>query len=129
MKKLALIISFWSIFVLLAVPAARADGPVQVAIFNPLQLIDEDQSVHGFRFDFLYGDNYSVSGLDMGIMNRTEDEQRGVQFGIYNSSFDVVGLQLGIVNRADFLEGVQIGLVNIHTEGRLKFLPLVNFAF
>jgi hypothetical protein len=39
------------------------------------------------------------------------------------------GLQLGIINRTDWLDGVQIGLINIHAEGERSFFPLVNFAF
>ena len=106
-----------------------AGAPLQVAVFEPVQLVDELKDVKGVRLNLIYGVNHNVSGLDLGLFNKTDSEQRGVQLGIYNSTFDVRGLQVGLVNKTDWLDGVQIGLINIHVEGERSFFPLVNFSF
>ena len=105
------------------------DKPIQIALFNPIQLFNENTSITGLRINLLYGKNTTVSGLDWGLVNHmTSGVSKGVQFGlvglveasyvgwqdncvnITKEKFE--GLQLGIVNYAGTVSGVQIGLVN-----------------
>ena len=105
------------------------DKPVQLALFNPIQIFDENTSITGLRISLLYGKNKTVSGLDWGLVNHTTSGvSKGVQFGmvgivesdfvgwqnngvnITHGSFE--GLQWGLVNYAGSVSGVQLGLVN-----------------
>lgn len=105
------------------------DKPVQLALFNPVQVFDENTSITGLRISLIYGKNTQVSGLDWGLVNHnTSGVSKGVQFGlvgIVESDFmgwqdngvnitkgKFEGLQWGIVNYAGTVSGVQIGLVN-----------------
>jgi hypothetical protein len=126
-------------------PSARAEGgsPIQVALFNPAQIVKEDKSVKGVRIDLLYGKNADVTGLDWGLVNQTtgnegalqigfvnlvdkdftgwqdggfnitKGEFTGLQTGIYNSTEDMNGFAYGWVNRSRNMRGFQLGLVNI----------------
>lgn len=108
---------------------AAQDKPIQLALFNPIQIFNENTSITGLRISLLYGKNATVSGLDWGLVNHTTSGvSKGVQFGlvglveanyvgwqdngvnITEEKFE--GLQLGIVNYAGTVSGVQIGLVN-----------------
>lgn len=105
------------------------DKPVQLALFNPVQIFDENTSITGLRINLIYGKNAQVSGLDWGFVNHiTSGVSKGVQFGVVgivesdymgwqdngvnitHGKFE--GLQWGIVNYAGTVSGVQIGLVN-----------------
>lgn len=105
------------------------DKPIQLALFNPVQIFDENTSITGLRINLIYGKNAQVSGLDWGLVNHiTSGVSKGVQFGlvgiveadymgwqdngvnITKGKFE--GLQWGIVNYAGTVSGVQIGLVN-----------------
>ncbi len=105
------------------------DKPIQLALFNPIQIFDENTSITGLRISLLYGKNKTVSGLDWGLVNHTTSGvSKGVQFGlvgiveadfigwqdngvnITHGNFE--GLQWGLVNYAGSVSGVQLGLVN-----------------
>jgi hypothetical protein len=119
--------------VLLIFSAAKGvraqDSPVQIALFNPIQLDNENTSIVGLRIDLIYGKNTSVTGFDWGMINHTTSgTSKGVQWSLvgfndanftgWQSSFVGVtkgkfeGLQWGVVNYAGTMSGVQIGLVN-----------------
>lgn len=108
---------------------AQAASPLQVAVYDPVQVVADFENVNGFRLNLFYGVNFNVSGLDVGIINQVDGKQKGVQLGIYNNSLETSGVQIGLVNRTGWLYGLQIGLVNINTYGKRKFLPIVNFSF
>ncbi len=128
MKKLRI---FQFIFVMISLCSTlSAQGkPVQLALFNPIQLFSENTSITGLRLSLIYGKNTSVTGLDWGLVSHTTSgTSTGVQFGflgineadfigwqdtginINHGSFE--GLQLGLVNYAGAVNGVQIGFVN-----------------
>ncbi len=105
------------------------DKPIQLALFNPIQIFDENTSITGLRINLLYGKNRTITGLDWGLVNHTTSGvSKGVQFGlvgiveadfmgwqdngvnITNGKFE--GLQWGFVNYAGTVSGVQIGFVN-----------------
>jgi hypothetical protein len=116
------------------------EKPVQLSLFNPIQLYGENTSIVGIRINILYGKNSSVTGLDLGFVNHNvSGVSKGVQFGfvgIVESDFvgwqdNVVnitrknfeGLQWGFVNYAGTVSGVQIGIVN-YAENMKKGLQI-----
>jgi hypothetical protein len=126
------IFSFFAVCILLIISVkeiAAQDKPIQIALFNPVQIFNENTSITGLRISFIYGKNASVSGLDWGLINHTTSGvSKGVQFGlvaideadfigwqanavnITKGKFE--GLQWGFFNSAGTVSGVQIGFVN-----------------
>jgi len=115
--------------IVLSSKISAQEKPVQIALFNPIQIFDESTSITGLRISFLYGKNATLTGLDWGLVNHlTSGASKGVQFGLVgivesdftgwqNNGFNIThknfeGLQWGIVNYAGSVSGVQIGLVN-----------------
>lgn len=91
-------------------PAAKG---LQIALFKPYQIHKPEISIRGFRWNVLYGLNENVSGLDMGIVNRVNDEFKGIQLGFYNEAQKAGGLQMGILNTAaQEARGLQLGIIN-----------------
>ena len=105
------------------------DKPIQLALFNPIQIADENTSITGVRLNLIYGKNTHVTGLDWGFVNHsTSGVSKGVQFGIVgiveadftgwqDNGVNITkgkfeGLQWGIVNYAGTVSGLQIGIVN-----------------
>jgi hypothetical protein len=105
------------------------EKPIQLALFAPIQLVPEETSIKGVRFNLLYGKNASVYGLDFGLVNHTTSKKStAVQFGflgiaetdflgwqdnhinITKGNFE--GVQSGFVNYANQMNGVQFGFVN-----------------
>jgi len=125
-------------------------NPIQLALFNPIQIVPEGESVNGIRLN-----------LDMGLVNQTTGSQLGVQWGGVNltdggftgwqagflnismgssvglqsswvnyHSGNFNGLQLALVNYSATLKGLQLGLINIIGEGGfLPVFPIFNFDF
>lgn len=145
MKKMYLaIIALSILFCALPPQSLHAQGqPVQLALFNPVQIVPEQQSISGLRLNFLYGKNTSVEGLDLGLVNHTTSGMsQGVQFGFvgYNeadftgwmdntvnlSKGSCKGVQFGIVNQAGSMNGIQFGLVNYAGSMKGLQIGLVN---
>jgi hypothetical protein len=124
--------SFLAVCVLLIFSAKdilAQDKPIQLSLFNPIQIFNENTSITGLRINLIYGKNAKVSGLDWGLVNEiTSGVSTGVQFGFVGivdadyigwqaNAVNITkgrfqGLQWGIVNYAGTVSGVQIGLVN-----------------
>jgi len=75
-------------------------------------------------------------GIQIGAYNTVLGGLRGCQVGVINrigaKSADggLTGLQLGVVNYAEQCScGLQIGLINIIMENKIKVLPLLNEYF
>ena len=122
---------------------ALADGPINLSLFAPIQIVKEDQAVTAFRFSLIYGVNTDLTGLDIGLvaLNRgsvtgfqwagvglvdgdftgwqagifhtTGGHFTGFQSGLYNGVATGSGFQLGWVNTAGTFSGFQLGFVNI----------------
>ncbi len=111
-------------------PMAQAQSkPVQLALFNPIQLFSENTSIAGVRLTLLYGKNTSVSGVDFGLVNHTTSGtslgwQEGI-VGLNEANFvglqscgvnfnkgNAEGVQIGLVNHAGSMNGLQLGVVN-----------------
>jgi len=101
---------------------------LQISVFDPLQLFNSDHDVFGLRLNGLYGESRTVFGLDLGYLNKSENNY-GLQFGfgniiaknfvgfqfgyILNSTNTFSGFQMGAFNQVKEVgEGIQIGLFN-----------------
>jgi hypothetical protein len=113
---LALLVGF------LMMPAlSHAASPIQLSLFDPIQIVKSDQDVKGFRFNLLYGYNQNVTGVDLGLVNRVGGDFVGFQYGTVNwGEGNGKGLSWGIVNyyAGDYV-GWQSAAVN-YTGGRFK---------
>lgn len=120
----------WIIIVLSSVGKAQYK-PINVALFNPIQIFPENNSIEGIRINLIYGKNVSMTGLDWGFVNDVGSGGfNGVQFGIANiSEGNVVGWQDGLLNiDKNNVKGFQSGWYNSggHVSGFQ--LGLVNYA-
>ena len=107
------------------------DKIVQVALFNPVQIFPEEDSITGFRLNLLYGNNAGVTGLDIGLVNRTiEKKGIGVQWGLLGlADRGFTGFQVNSVNIVhDEFKGVQFGFVNAVDEANGLMIGVLNFA-
>jgi len=129
---LVLIISFAAII-------NAQEKPIQISLFNPIQIFPENTSIAGLRLNIIYGKNANMVGLDWGFVNQTTGTQTGVQWGGINlvdggfkgwqsgwvniTHGNSLGLQTGLVNyHGGYFNGLQWSLVN-YTE-TLKGLQL-----
>jgi hypothetical protein len=132
----------------IATGSAFAQGkPIQLALFNPVQIVPENESISGFRLSLIYGRNANVTGFDWGLVTNTTGNFTGVQWsfvgmveknftgwqgnfvsltsgsfeglqmGMYSSANFVNGVQLGLVNNAGSMKGIQVGLLNFIKKG------------
>ncbi len=107
------------------------EKPIQLSLFNPIQIFPESSSIAGLRFNLIYGKNANVTGLDIGLVNQTTGTQTGVQWGGLNlNDGGFKGWQSGFVNitKGSSL-GLQTGTVNYHL-GHFNGLQfsIVNYA-
>jgi hypothetical protein len=122
------------------------EKPIQLSLFNPIQIVPEDQSVKGFRFNLIYGKNVEVTGLDIGLVNMTTGLETGVQWGGvsitdggfvgWQSNFATIskgkstGVQWSTVNYHDgHFHGLQVAVVNYATTMRgiqIGFLNIIK---
>ena len=141
---------FWTLLaltimtIMTIIPSAMAkDRPIQLALFAPIQLFPESNSITGIRLSLIYGKNTSVTGLDWGLVNHTTaGRSMGVQFGLVgladadflgwqDNAINIVkgdfeGLQWGFVNYADHANGLQLGFVNYARTLKGLQIGLVN---
>jgi hypothetical protein len=138
MKKTSFIVFTALIFACFAVvPSAMAQAkPVQLSLWNTIQLEDASTSIHGLRLA-LYGENEDIYGVDFGGLLKINGDMVGWQSGLVNIvEGDVKGVQNGFGHVINFVNmvggdvwGWQHGAVNM-TEGEVVGLQtgLVNFA-
>ena len=95
--------------------AQEGHKPIQIALFNPVQVVNQDLSVHGFRLDILYGENQDMVGFDVGIVNKTNGIQRGAQVGIVSiTEGEFNGFRANFVNiGGGQMNGYANGTVNV----------------
>ncbi|MBP1648555.1 MAG: hypothetical protein H6Q30_2000 [Bacteroidetes bacterium] len=139
----ALVLALCGIFISRASALAQSN-PVQLSLFNPVQIVPENQSVSGLRLSLIYGVNANMNGFDWGLVTKTTGTFSGVQWGgvgLVNRDFtgwqanfvsitdgSFKGLQMsGIYSYADHVNGVQFSLVN--SAGSMKGIQigLLNF--
>ena len=113
-------------------PVFAEDKPIQLSLFNPVQLMPEDASIAGVRLNLIYTKNSSVTGLDIGFLvnHNGTGISKGVQWslvGIVDGDF--VGWQANVVNLTkNNFEGFQWGLVNYAENCNGFQLGFVNYA-
>jgi len=90
---------------------------MQLAFFNPLQVVVEEDGVRGARISALYGHNADVTGLDVGFVGLSET-MTGLQINAaYNGPDDLDGFQIGALNQVtNRVRGFQLGGVLSHAE-------------
>ncbi len=92
------------------------DKPFQLSLFDPIQIIPNNESVSGIRLNLIYTKNVNVTGFDMGLVNVTTGKQLGVQWGGVNvTDGGFTGWQSALVNisKSNFT-GLQSSWVNYH---------------
>lgn len=137
--------------------AAEETAPLNAAFWTPIQVVEEERSVKGFRLNF-YGTNRNMTGFDLGLGNRVTGDLLGGQLGlvnivhgnvlgghyaffanvvgkqtgggasIVNWADDLLGGQLGVVNHAGKLVGGQLGFVNMSSDLKGVQVGLINIA-
>ncbi len=131
MSKRILTTALFLSFTLSITISAEEAKPIQLSLFNPIQLVSEGEAVRGIRLSLLYGKNTSVTGLDWGLVTHTTSGlSKGVQLGFVNmNEANFVGFQHGFVNSVKGnCEGFQWGFVN-HAQNMNGFqLGIINHA-
>lgn len=140
MKRMVFGLVLATIIAVSATAAEKVRWPVWFA-FNDV----EDVDVLGFRFNLPVGQCEQVTGIDIGIIGRSQyfngfqfnlwhnevtDALAGWQIGVYNSAAlgDALGLQTGLWNEANTLYGFQLGLINVVDYAEGFQLGLINRA-
>jgi hypothetical protein len=131
MKKLSTLFFCALVFIIFNSNTIGQGKPIQLSLFNPIQIVPESESVSGFRFNLIYGKNANVTGLDLGLVNKSTGMQEGIQWGGVNiTDGGVTGWQSGFVNVSKGSSvGLQTGVVN-HHQGHFQGLQfsVVNYA-
>lgn len=93
--------------------------PLQISLLPVAQIVPKEKSVCGLRLDLPWGENKSVSGIDLGIVNQAESVQ-GIEIGGVNwlAAEDrnmSWGIQAGVFNFTGTVPftGVQLGVFNM----------------
>jgi len=106
-----------------------APAAFQLSLWESVQIVDRERSVHGLRLVLPYGRNRDLHGVDLGLVGRLDGDLEGFQLnvaGIVDGSVKgfqanwllstaggrVQGLQWSGVNMAGSFEGAQLGLLN-----------------
>ncbi|MFA4982176.1 MAG: hypothetical protein WC592_06905 [Candidatus Omnitrophota bacterium] len=133
MVKKILVLVLLGLIVLPQFVKAEETKPIQLAAFNPVQMVPESESIQGLRLSLFYTVNKNVSGLSLvwlGV-NRATGDVNGVEIGFGNwVEGAAYGGQIGLVNHAGKrFVGLQYGFANV-TEGDLSGIQwgLVNWT-
>lgn len=128
---------------------AHAQGdsgkPINLGIFDPIQIVKNTENVHGLRLSLIYGRNAGFEGLDLSLVGRWDGGGSGVMWsgvGLVEGDFTgwqsswlyngvkghFTGFQEAAINNTGSMKGFQLGLVNI-TDTMSGFqLGFVNMA-
>jgi hypothetical protein len=141
-RSLAAAIAFACV---VATPLIAQQNPIQLALFTPVQLVPESQSVGVLRLNLIYSVNRAVKYVDLGFVNVTSGgASSGVQWafvainqgsftGWQNATAAVtrgpfLGLQSGLFTSARQGEGVQWGFVNTAASWNGLQFGVVNYT-
>jgi len=129
MKKVLVLLSIGIAVFILSSTGYAQSKPVNIALFNPIQVFPENNSIEGVRINLIYGKNIAMTGLDWGLVNQVgSGGMKGIQWGFVNlnegnfvgwqdgafniNDNDVKGFQFGWYNKGAHVSGFQLGLVN-----------------
>lgn len=141
-KKITLLITLAA----MALPGiAFADGPINLSLFPPVQIVGETESVTAFRLG-LVSKNHDMTGLDLNFVAMNSGSVTGVSFsgiGIVDGDFtgwqdswiasitngNMQGLQVGAFTKSGVgSSGVQFGIVNTSDDFSGLQVGLVNIT-
>jgi hypothetical protein len=120
-----------SLMILFSTNLFAQGSPIQLSLFDPIQIVPNNESVSGIRLNLIYTKNVNVTGFDMGLVNVTTGKELGVQWGginVTNGGF--TGWQSAFVNiSGGNFEGLQTSWVNYH-DGHFNGLQfsIVNYT-
>ncbi|MBW2465196.1 MAG: hypothetical protein JRH11_26340 [Deltaproteobacteria bacterium] len=138
-----------SAFLLAAPSNASAQKPVNLSVFNPIQIVPESESVSGLRLSLFHARNADVVGFDwvwlgfhqttgnftgvafVGLaVNMVDGTMTGWQATLGNfANGGMTGAQTGVLNwNGGQSTGMQWGVVNIADEFTGLQLGLVNYT-
>lgn len=129
MKQTCIVVLVLILLVCAGAEANAQSKPVQLALFNPVQIFPENTSIGGIRLSLIYGKNATVSGLDWGLVTHTTSGTsmgwRSAFVGINEANFvglqqafvnindqNAEGVQMGFYNHAGHMSGLQLGVIN-----------------
>ncbi|MDD4872695.1 MAG: hypothetical protein PHR77_19255 [Kiritimatiellae bacterium] len=114
MKKLVIILMFLSVMPFMCFGKSFETVPIQLSLFDPVQLFSYESDVMGIRLNVPYGFNRNVYGIDVGLCNDVQQTFAGISVG-------------GFVNFAGEAKGIYLaGLGNI-TERGMRGLEIAGF--
>jgi uncharacterized protein YjbI with pentapeptide repeats len=90
--------------------------PLQLSVWEPIQLVNSQNSIAGLRFNLLYTDNLDMSGLTLSAgWAKTSRNMSGIALGPVNWTNGLVyGFNAGILNYGGSRRvGLDVGMVNI----------------
>ncbi len=91
---------------------------IELSLFHPIQLHDENTDIRGLRLNVFYAKNNNLTGVDLGIfgLGQNSGDVAGIQWNFIGSVVDgdMVGWQTGIYShtKGEFT-GLKAGLVNL----------------
>jgi hypothetical protein len=100
---------------------AQETKPINLALFDPVQIFKKDIPIKGFRFNLIYGNNSAMTGVDIGLANWVTGETVGIQWGVINYTMgDFTGWQSSPVQKVGgHMLGLQSGwLASINASGK-----------
>jgi hypothetical protein len=100
---------------------AQETKPINLALFDPVQIFKKDVAIKGFRFNLIYGNNAGMKGLDIGIANWVTGETVGIQWGVINYTVgNFTGWQTGPLGKiGGHMTGIQSGwLASVNASGK-----------
>jgi len=106
-----------SILTIFSINLSAQDNPFQLSLFDPIQIVPNNESINGIRLNLIYSKNTNITGFDLGLVNVTTGKQLGVQWGAVDiTEGGFTGWQGGWIaniSRGDFV-GLQTAFVNYH---------------
>lgn len=139
------VVTVFTMAILVLPGLALADGPINLALFPPVQIVNETESVTAFRLG-IYSKNASLTGLDLSLVSVNSGDVAGVSIsgiGVVDGNFtgwqdswlasitrgNMQGLQTGIYTQSGLgSSGVQIGIVNTSDDFSGLQLGFVNIT-
>ena len=84
--------------------------PFQIGLYPTLQFVPYDQDVTGLRINVI-GVNRNMTGVDVGLINQSDESFRGIGLGLANlSKGEYNGIGIGIVNHVN---GDSVGIFGV----------------
>lgn len=87
--------------------------PLQLSLFENVQMVSKEKNITGLKVNFIYGYNYGIYGIDLGLISKSK-KVNALQLNAMNIvEVEGVGLSLGVFNLAQSYSGMQCGVFNL----------------